>query len=346
MTLINKSIRILTFHSAYSYGAVLQTYALYSFLKKHYTDVKVVDFRPDYFTLKWTWYRPQSWLKYASFQYKKPPIEYTNIVTVDELRHFVPSADTYIIGSDQVWNPNITKSVQDIYFGDFIPKEIKKISYAASFGRTEFSQAEIQQMKSLIHDFNAVSVREESAVGFLHKEFNINAQCVLDPTFLIDDYTNLFHVDNAKDELAFFILNNNSNEVFEIGSSIAKIMKLKPKIINRNKPVKGFKTIMFPSIPKFLKEIYNSRFVITNSYHGLAFSIIFNKQFVYVSTNPQNVTRAQNILEKLHLNNRLFNSYKDIITSHIWEETINYKDVNKTLTNLRQDSIHFLMKNI
>lgn len=342
----NKSIRILTFHSAYSYGAVLQTYALYSVLKKIYTDVKVVDFRPESFTFRWVWKNPITWLKYITFQYHKPRIEYTDEITADELRHFTPPADIYIIGSDQVWNPNITKSVQDIYYGDFIPPNIKKISYAASFGITEFSQGEIQKMKSLIHNFKAISVREDSAVTFLNNELNIKAQCVLDPTFLLDDYTNLFCVNKIKDELALFILNNNSCEVFESGLSIAKAMKLRPKIINKNRPIKGFKTITFPSIPKFLKEIYNSRFVITNSYHGLAFSIIFNKQFAYVSTDSRNVIRAQSILDKLHLSNRLFYSYKDLVNSQIWEDSIDFNDVNKKLVDLRQDSIHFLVDNI
>ena len=343
---IDKVVRILTFHSAYSYGAVLQTYALYKYLSDHYTDVRVVDFRPDYFTLRPMWNRPKTWVLCFRFCFRRNKIKYTKKISAEELRHKTPLADVYIIGSDQVWNPSITQSVQDIYFGDFIPKSINKVSYAASFGRMNFSQEEIGNIKRFIHDFKAVSVREESAVELCDQVLGIKAKCVLDPTFLIEDYTPLFHAGKIKNELAIFVLNNDSNEVFNSVSTIAEKMSLKPKVINKNKPLKGFKTIAFPSIPCFLKEIYNSRFVVTNSFHGLVFSIIFNKQFVFVSTNPQNVTRAKNILEKLNLMDRLFYSYEDLVQSSVWENSIDYNKVNSYLVELRHQSIRFLKENI
>lgn len=342
----SKKIRILTFHSAYSYGAVLQTYALYKFLCKYYTDVKVVDFRPQYFTLECIWNRPKTWILCFQFRFRRTKIDYTKVISAEELRQTPPDADVYVIGSDQVWNPSITKSVQDIYFGDFIPNNRKKISYAASFGRTIFSKDEVNKIKSLIHDFSAISVREKSAVSFCMQSLDLQAECVLDPTFLLNDYVHLFHASKIKKELGVFVLNNNSNEVFEVSGRIAGLMHLKPKVINKAKPIKGFKTIAFPSIPRFLKEIYNSTFIVTNSFHGLAFSVIFNKQFAFVSTNPANVTRAVNILEQLNLTNRLFNSYHDLLESKIWNVDIDYKIVNDRLAELKQQSIHFLLSNI
>ena len=82
------------------------------------------------------------------------------------------------------------------------------------------------------------------------------------------------------------------------------------------------------------------------TFHGLVFSIIFNKQFVFVSTNPQNVTRAKNILEKLNLMDRLFYSYEDLVQSSVWENSIDYNKVNSYLVELRQQSIRFLKENI
>lgn len=342
----SKKIRILTFHSAYSYGAVLQTYALYKFLCEYYTDVKVIDFRPQYFTLKCLWNRPKTWILCFQFRFRKKNIDYTKVISAEELRQTPPDADVYVIGSDQVWNPSITKSVQDIYFGNFIPRDRKKISYAASFGRTVFSKDEVDKIKSLIHDFSAISVREESAVLFCQQTLNLKTECVLDPTFLLNDYSHLFHANRTKKELGLFILNNSSNEVFDVAAKIASSMYLKPKIINKAKPIKGFKTIVFPSIPRFLKEIHNSTFIITNSFHGLAFSIIFNKQFAFVSTNPENVTRAVNILEQLNLSDRLFHSYHDLLESKIWNVSIDYEIVNDRLVELKQQSIHFLLSNI
>lgn len=343
---ISKVIRILTFHSAYSYGAVLQTYALYKFLSDRYTDVKVIDFRPSYFTLRWVWNRPKTWLLCFQFRFRKTKIKYTNNFSADDLRKSAPIADVYVIGSDQVWNPEITKSVQDIYFGDFIPRTIKKISYAASFGQSSFLDSEIQKMRSLIHDFAAISVREESAVSLCHQVLGLDATCVLDPTFLIDDYTHLFHAKKIKNELGVFVLDNNSDEVFNVALMIAQKMLLHPKILNKNRPLKGFKIIPYPSISCFLKEIYNSRFIITNSFHGLVFSIIFNKQFAFVSTNHKNETRAQSILEKLELKDRLFYSYEALAQSNIWDNTIDYSAVNSQLAKLRMQSIFFLEEHL
>lgn len=339
---ISRVIRILTFHSAYSYGAVLQTYALYKFLSNRYTDVKVIDFRPSYFTLRWVWNKPKTWLLCFQFRFRKMEIKYTKEISEGDLRMSAPTADTYVIGSDQVWNPDITKSVQDIYFGDFIPQSIKKISYAASFGRTSFTDSEIEKIRSLIHDFEAISVREESAVVLCRQILDKDSECVLDPTFLLDDYTHLFHGKKVKKELGIFVLNNNSNEIFDTALLIARKLSLKPKIINKNRPLKDFKIIPYPSIPRFLKEIYNSRFIITNSFHGLAFSIIFNKQFAFVSTDSKNETRAQNILEKLGLTNRLFYSYEALAQSNIWDDVIDYNIVNAQLAKLRKQSVSFL----
>jgi hypothetical protein len=345
---IDKSIRILTFHSAYSYGAVLQTFALYSYLNRRYTDVKVIDFRPKYFSLGIVLSSPKTWLIYSKFSRFLRKIVMTKEYTAEELRQSPPDADVFIIGSDQVWNPDITKDVKDIYFGAFIPKNRTKITYAASFGRTEFSENEKKDFIKYVHDFNAISCREESGVAICRDVLGVSAECVIDPVFLIDKdyYRTLFNLNKIKDELCLFVLNNSSTDCFDCAKSIANSMNLSPKVLNKNKRVDGLKIVPFPSIKRFVSEIYSSKFVITNSFHGLAFSIIMEKDFAFVCTDPSKGTRAINLLEKLGLMNRFFNSYEELQNSTIGKEHVNYNDVNAKKEILRQNAFVFLESNI
>lgn len=345
MNKINKKIRILTFHSAYSYGAVLQTFALYTFLNERYDDVKVVDFRPEYFSIRFSIKNPKSWIVSFLFGLFKRKIAFTKRCSAETLRSLLPKADVYIIGSDQVWNPSITKDVRDIYFGDFIPDNKTKIAYAASFGRTEFAQDEIADFKRYIHGFKAISCREESGVDICRHILGVSAQCVLDPTFLIDNWAKIFNLKLVRNELCLFVLNNSTNECFEFARIVANELSLKPKVLNKNKKVAGFKVIRMPSVVRFLSEIYSSQFSITNSFHGLAFSILFEKDFLYVCTDDKG-TRAFNLLKKLGLENRFFNSYDAAMKSRIWKQKIDYSIVNAKKEILINEAIEFLLSNI
>ena len=343
----NIKIRILTFHSAYSYGAVLQCYALFTYLKTKYADVKVIDFRPPTFSLRPSLKNPKSVILSYKFNRFKNEIAFTKNVTAQTLRTTPPDADIYIIGSDQVWNPYITKEFQDIYFGDFIPSNKTKITYAASFGLDSFPSDVINNMRKYVHNFNAVSVRESSGIKLCKDYFDIEAECIIDPVFLLDS-KDFIKSDNVrvKDELALFMLDNDSNECFDFAKDISQQLSLKPKIINKNKPVCRMKIIPMPSIHRFLKEIYRSKFIVTNSFHGLAFSIIFNKDFLFISTKKQKAPRAVSLLSKLGLLDRLFYDYNSAITSKIYKKSINYSDVNNRLNILKAKAYAFLDSSI
>lgn len=338
-------IAILTFHSAYSYGAVLQTFALYTFLKNKYDDVKVIDFRPEYFSIRFNVSNPKSCIASFLFGLFKRRIAFTRQYSAEELRSIPPEADVYVIGSDQVWNPSITKGVKDIYFGDFISDDKTKVAYAASFGRTEFTKDEISDFKRYIHGFKAISCREESGVNICSRVLGEDVQCVLDPTFLIENWSEIFKLKSTRKELCLFVLNNSANDCFEFARIVANELLLKPKVLNKNKKVCGFKIIRMPSVVRFLSEIYSSQFSITNSFHGLVFSILFEKDFIYVC-NDDKGTRALNLLKKLGLEDRFFNSYDAALESRIWMKKIDYSAVNIKKEALRNKSIEFLTSNI
>lgn len=342
---IAKTIRIITFNNAYSFGAVLQTFALWKFLDERYSDVKVINFFPQGFSLKAVWNRPMSWLKTFQFRFRKS-IGLTKVYSKKELIQNPPFADTYIIGSDQVWNPAITKEDADIFCGSFIPKYARKISYASSFGKTELDNTEKAQLRSLLFGFDAISVREESGIQLCERICDQDAICVIDPTFLIQDYSKYVRLKSIKDELCLFVLDNNSLKCFECAKFVAAELGLKPKVVNKSKPVKGMKVIPFPTIPRFLKEIYSSKFVITNSFHGLAFSIIFQKDFIFVCTNKSNSTRPINLLNKLGLIDRLVYSYEDVYKAPSLLSQIDYTSVNILKEQYINTSKDFLTNNI
>lgn len=338
-------ILILTFHSAFNYGAMLQCYALYTYLKKQFSNIEVIDFRPEEFSVKFNILRPTTWIKKYISNTFLSKIQFTKRYDAKQIRENPPIADVYIIGSDQVWNPEITKNNQDIYFGDFIEIGRKKIAYAASFGQTRFSTKEIYDMKNLIHDYSAISVREESGVE-LCKEIGYHAQCVLDPVFLLNatDYINKKL--KIKNDLGLFMLNNNTDDCFIFAKKVADDLGLKPKIINKGRVVRGFKIIPFPTVNRFLTEMASSKFIVTNSFHGLAFSIIFRKSFIFISTDHKKNTRAISLLNKLGLEHRMYNDYLQAQKDKIWKNPIDYSSIDNKITQLKQESAAFLNTNI
>ncbi len=339
----DKKIRILTFHSAYSYGAVLQTYGLFTFLKKHFKDVRVVDFRCPHFSITFNWKNIKSWLTYPKFSAFKRKIKFTRQIDAEELRSRGIEADILVIGSDQVWNQNITKDYSDIYLGNLGKLTENKISYAASIGKSELNDNEKNLMGEMLPKFSKVSVREKEAVDLCEGIGVKDVEHVIDPTFLIDDYNKLIGRVEEKDELGLFVLDNSSNECFEAALQISSKLGLKPKVINKAKKQEGFKVIPFPGIKKFLREIAKSKFMITNSYHGLAFSIIFRKQFAYVTTNPKLQSRAKSLLELCGLESRMFFSYDELKNSEIWDRKIDYNKVGNKLAPFIKKSKEFLI---
>ena len=338
-------ILILTFHSAFNYGAMLQCYALYTYLKKQSSNIKVIDFRPEEFSIKFNILHPTTWIKkYISYIFLSK-IQFTEKYDAKRIRENPPFADVYIIGSDQVWNPEITKDNQDIYFGSFIEPWRKKIAYAASFGQTDFPPEKLDDMKKFIHDYYAISVREESGVKLCNK-IGYKAQCVLDPVFLLNANDYLKKEPKIKNDLSLFMLNNSSDDCFIFAKRVAADLGLRPKIINKSKPVHGFKIVPFPTVNRFLGEIASSKFIVTNSFHGLAFSIIFRKSFIFISTDHKKSTRAVNLLNKLGLEHRIYDNYSHAQKEKIWNLPIDYNLIDNKIMRLKRDATAFLKSNI
>jgi hypothetical protein len=340
-----KTIAILTFHSAKSYGAALQAFALCEFLRNRGFKVYIINLRPPSITRSLS-LNPVRWLSVIRFNnFERTYFTYFPALyrTSQELKENPPMADYYIVGSDQVWNPEITQEYQLSYFFDFVPEGKKIISYAASFGKSELiiEDKDRVTIQKLLHRFSAVSVREDSAVHIAKKIFNVEAQQVLDPTLLLSDYSNLTGVLVEKKQIVCFKFHRNQ-EFYETMRKVGLCLALPVLILNTSRPVKGMKNIPVPSVERWLKSIQGASLVVTDSFHAVAFCIIFRRNFIVIPANRDRFTRIESLLRILGLDSRIYYSYDEIINDKRWQEPVDYQEVALKLEKYRTLSIHFL----
>ena len=204
--------------------------------------------------------------------------------------------DAIIVGSDQIWRPKYSPYLDDTYLVFAKNNPIKKIAYAASFGVDdwEYSPRQTTKYKKLISNFSFVSTREKSGINLCQQYLKTNAQEVVDPTLLLDveEYLNVckeIPIEKTK-YIAAYILDM-TNEKQEILEKIAKGKDLVIKIFD----VDAKATL---SIPKWISMFRDATYVITDSFHGTVFSIIFKKEFYCFFNKNRGNSRFQSLLEK------------------------------------------------
>ncbi len=191
-------IALLTIWHEENYGAELQAYATSKILRKLGHDVQFIDIRlSDISELS---FRGKIGNLLSSLGPSKKKFErfwskffVTTIRyhSASELQANPPIADVYMVGSDQVWNPEITRSLSEVFFLNFGPNSVKRISYASSFGTENWAGNDINEIKQLLHRFHSLSCREKSGVQILKNVFGCTATNVLDPTLLFENYEEL-----------------------------------------------------------------------------------------------------------------------------------------------------------
>lgn len=273
------------------------------------------------------------------------------LYTLEELNEAVANQCFYafIVGSDQVWRPRYSPNLST-YFLDFLEKDKKsiKLSYAASFGVADWEYTKEQEImaRNLIKLFNAVSVREDSGVSLCKKYLNRDAIHVLDPTMLLskDDYIKLIEAEHepiSDGKLFTYVLDKNrEKESFIEDASIQlglKRFEVMPRKVQSRKNIKqNIDDCTYPTVTKWLRAFMDAEFVITDSFHGCVFSILFNKPFIALGNKRRGLARFQSLLKMFDLEDRL--NSNDLKTQIKWEQ------VNKKLDNLRADSYDFLKK--
>lgn len=347
-------VKVLTFHCALSYGAVLQAYALCRVMKDLGADVEIVNFRPYVLTRFPATLRMarrfkvatlREWKLFGRFERDHLPVSSRRTTTLKALRECSSDDSLYVVGSDQVWNPDITKEFRDAYFLGGVGE--KKISYAASFGNDdwEYTPEITDSVARQLNEFSDISVREIQGQEICWRKFKIKASLVLDPTLLLNDYSELITKNvSASGNVVCYILNVKQN--------ITKAAKLIGGIVHKE-PVclaepcgKEIDCIRYPSVETWLSYMRNASFVITDSFHGLTFSLLFNKQFLVVAGNIRRLSRVTSLLSLLGLEDRMFVSFEEMCQKEPWLRPIDYAAVNSAIASLRESSFSFLQRHV
>lgn len=280
--------------------------------------------------------------------------KYHNSVEMLELNSF--GFNAYVVGSDQVWRPKYSPCITD-YFLDFVSDEckVKRISYSASYGVDdwEFTEEQTKNCSKLTKKFNAVSVREASGLNLSEKYLGVMATHVLDPTMLlnVDEYIKLIKEEEeeltSEGNLMTYVLDITREKEMFI-EEVAKNLNLTPfTVMQKHKLSRKAKidNAIFPPVTKWLKGFFNAKFVITDSFHGCAFAILFNKPFIALGNRKRGIARFTSLLKMFDLEDRLITDHfafeEDIVKGEI-----NWERVNEILSKHRSRSLNFLINNL
>ncbi len=273
----------------------------------------------------------------------------------EELKKNPPKADIYITGSDQVWN--YQKSNQDLaaYFLQFGASDIRRISYAPSIAHTSYPEELLETLRSYLSSFYAISVREKSALNICNL-VGYNAQIVADPTLLLSfqKYIEIATKKATDDSIFIYSLNYTSESELPINEICTYAMKMnKPVVVTPSSGyVKGtelFTSVIYEysTIQQWISRIAQASLVVTASFHGIVFSILFHRAFIFTPLQGDNSagnSRVYDLLDTLGLTSNVWNGENNF--SSIINNTIDWSLVDSKIEILRQSSYDFLTKAI
>lgn len=255
--------------------------------------------------------------------------------------------DAFIVGSDQVWRPLYVKSIEK-YFLNFLDnnKRIRKIAYAASFGvkTWEFSKEQEKECSRLAKQFDLITVREDSGINLCKKYLGINAKFVLDPTMLLEkkDYIKIIEnerISKSKGNLFVYILDESISKQ-NIVDKVTKTKGLIPfTIIPSEKQM--LDGIEYPKVETWLRAFLDAEFVVTDSFHGCVFSIIFNKPFIAIGNEERGNARFDSLLKLFNIQDRLVNI--NGLSLDCINNKINWSEVNSIKKDMQEKSISLLI---
>ncbi|WP_372776558.1 polysaccharide pyruvyl transferase family protein [Mangrovibacterium sp.] len=254
--------------------------------------------------------------------------------------------DALVVGSDQVWRKNYDITRKADYFFDFSSrKETALISYAASFGvdQWEYNEQETEALAQLAQKFKAVSVRENSGIPLCQIHLKVPATQLVDPTLVLDKnvYLNLVgrKATTNKGGLCTYILDP-TEEKTEIIDRVCKEINLKKYGV-------GIKDHAgtYPAIADWIEGFANADYIVTDSFHGCVFSIIFNKPFIAIGNAHRGLTRFNSLLELFDLEERLVTSIDKLNFAPV-SKPLNWDQINQRTKELSSQSLNFLRKNL
>lgn len=365
-------IKTITCHQVYNYGASLQEMALVEFLNLHGHDAKSIAYCPDYlsanhklfscvnprwnknifFKISYIALKLPGRLKllirkkrFNEFDNKYIPTTSEVFLNNEQLKKIKDSADVFICGSDQIWNPIFPNGRDPAFYLDFA-KESKaiKMSYAASFATDNIPQDNIEFVKKSVAKLDIISVRETSGKKILNDLGFEKVEQVLDPVFLLSQQHWLGYIDSQLVNEKYILIYDfdNNKAIKEVAQKIAKKHGL--LIIGINKNLKYVdKNYYLYGPAEFIDLVNNAELVLTTSFHALAFGLIFKRRLGVFNRNVAINTRMRDLLKLLDLSGNLFDSVSDLTLSDF---DIDYDIVDKKIFKHVKRSQQFLIDSI
>lgn len=365
-------IKIITCHFVHNYGAVLQAYALSHALEKLFpnANIEIIDYRPEYlavhhrvFHIGSEKYR-RNWLikllyifrtfpfrMYTSFNFSrfiKRNLKLTSkrYTDFEELKVGNIKADIFICGSDQIWNYRSDNGKDPAFFLKFVEKG-KKISYAPSIAVSDINLLEEKMLSFMLKGFKDISIREQSGVQILKKVGYENVSRVLDPVFLLEkqDWNKLLAKFTVKKKYVLIYKITRNIELYDFAYDLVREREWDIIEIGFSAKCDGKvdKYLCGVSPELFLAYVLGAEYIITDSFHGTAFSVLFEKPFVVFDRGDLN-SRIETLLKITGLESRYFD--KKRTANSYYEEEIEYQNVAMKLNKEREFSVNYLLGSI
>lgn len=340
-------IGIVTFHRGFSYGAVLQAYALQNFMFKNNIDNEIIDYRCQYMInhyqkvfrkitgnkikgFIWNLLMAKDIIKsrkaYPVFaeKYLKMSQSY-NTETIEKAKG---KYKKFIVGSDQVWSPECV-GFDPVYFLNFADSK-QKYSYGASIAKRVLPKELEEEYKKRLGDFQSFSLRETSGKSIVENLLNVEAQVHIDPTFLLEktDWDTITTERKNQEPYIFLFTVLKPIKLVEYALELSKKTGYKVIYLNNQNPkkIKGINYIDVVMPNEFISLIKNAEYVCTNSFHGTSFSMIYEKNFVAeIKTGRGDNIRSKEVMEKTGLEKRILeNANFDINSATDWSRVRSY----------------------
>lgn len=353
-------IGIITIHSDFHHGAALQAFATAKVLNNNGYNAKVIDYikiptnLPKLNLLTKILYQILSFKRIQNFKsFLKPVLDEKQYHSVESIIHnFNEDYDIILTGSDQVWNPVYSglNKLNPVYFAAFADsRKYKKIAYASSIGSHMFTENEILDVKKWLGDYKHISTRELFGKTQLEQILNKDVSLVLDPTLLLNkyDWQKISTPPTKKIKFKYVL-------VYNVGSTIGHDAEFAKHIANKLNCKVVFMSIKWltkknidVNIPhcgpaEFVWLFANAQFIVTSSFHGVAFSVNLNKNFVNIY-NPKSPERTNQLLTSIGLEHRTIHSIENLETLEL---SIDYSKTNQLLEKQRKQSLDYLINAI
>ena len=347
-----KKTATVTHNNAYNYGSFLQMFALQKSIIKLGYDNEVINYKNPFYEkmfspihigvnlgfVKSLYFYKEIKRRNEKFEeFFLMYIRSTKSLTKRELSELEYAYDVFITGSDQVWNYSWNQE-DATYFLDFV-RNVKKISYAASFGVKSILEKHKSEIKLFLQDFSKISVREKSAINIVQELIGYQVNCDIDPVFLLDteEWKKLpFDKKKSNKYIFAYLLDEKGKEYVRKISEVTgfEVVYVGYDLPGIKKYGIGFRQYIDCGPLEWLSLVYNAQLIVTGSFHALAFSLIFNKDFFVHICNSWS-SRIEDLLDLMNIDGRILNEKCDFEK----EIMIDWQDVNKRIAVNRKCSL-------